>query len=55
MSFGNVETVAEKGDEKQNVSEMIVSRGFAAVVKHRTDEVRKRILASAHEKQVDSF
>ncbi|KAG2491495.1 hypothetical protein HYH03_010073 [Edaphochlamys debaryana] len=40
MAFGNVELVPEKGEEKQNVSEMVVARGFATVIKHRTDEER---------------
>mmetsp|Transcript_6774 Transcript_6774/g.14968 ORF Transcript_6774/g.14968 Transcript_6774/m.14968 type:complete len:971 (+) Transcript_6774:79-2991(+) len=40
LAFGNVETVPEKGEEKQNVSEMIVARGFAQVVRHRSDEER---------------
>lgn len=40
MAFGNVEIVPEKGEEKQNVSEMVVARGFATVVRHRSDEVR---------------
>lgn len=31
LSFGNVELVPEKGEEKQNVGEMIVARGFATV------------------------
>lgn len=29
-----------QGEEKQNVSEMVVARGFATVIKHRTDEER---------------
>ncbi|EFJ43941.1 hypothetical protein VOLCADRAFT_95870 [Volvox carteri f. nagariensis] len=44
MAFGNVELVPEKvmmgGEEKQNVAEMAVARGFATVIKHRTDEER---------------
>ncbi|GLC57824.1 hypothetical protein PLESTB_001270800 [Pleodorina starrii] len=40
MAFGNVEVVPDKGEEKQNVSEMVVARGFATVIKHRTDEER---------------
>eukprot|EP00798_Chlamydomonas_sp_ICE-L_P007216 gene7216-323_t len=40
MAFGNVETLPEKGEEAANVSEMIVSRGFATVVKHRAEEER---------------
>ncbi|GLI65134.1 hypothetical protein VaNZ11_008590 [Volvox africanus] len=40
MAFGNVELVPEKGEEKQNVSEKVVARGFATVIKHRTDEER---------------
>ncbi|KXZ48282.1 hypothetical protein GPECTOR_29g59 [Gonium pectorale] len=43
MSFGNVELVPEKGEEKQNVSEMVVARGFATVIKHRTDEERSSV------------
>lgn len=32
MSFGNVELLPEsKGEEKQNVSELIVARGFGTV------------------------
>ncbi len=40
LSFGNVELVPEKGEEAQNVAEMVVARGFASLVKHRSDEVR---------------
>ncbi len=40
MSFGNVETVPDKGEEPQNVGEVVVARGFASVIKHRSDEVR---------------
>lgn len=29
-----------QGDEKQNVSEMAVARGYASVIRHRTDEER---------------
>ncbi|GFR42157.1 hypothetical protein Agub_g3009 [Astrephomene gubernaculifera] len=40
LAFGNVELVPEKGEEKQNIAEMVVARGFATVIKHRTDEER---------------
>ncbi|KAG1657494.1 hypothetical protein FOA52_008370 [Chlamydomonas sp. UWO 241] len=43
MAFGNVEVVPEKGEEKQNVGEMVVARGFAAVVRHRADEERSGV------------
>ena len=43
MSFGNVELLPEKGDEKQNVAELVVARGFAAVVRHRSDEERSSV------------
>eukprot|EP00983_Pelagomonas_calceolata_P130715 1161707-Pelagomonas_calceolata.AAC.5 len=39
LSFGNVEIVPEKGEEKQNVGELVVARGFASVIKHRGEEV----------------
>ena len=29
-----------QGEEKQNVAEMAIARGFATVIKHRTDEER---------------
>jgi hypothetical protein len=32
-----------QGEEKQNVSEMAVARGFATVIKHRTDEERSGV------------
>lgn len=40
LAFGNVEVVPEKGEEKQNVGELVVARGFASVIKHRAEEVR---------------
>ena len=40
LAFGNVEVVPEKGEEKQNVGELVVARGFASVIKHRLEEVR---------------
>ncbi|MEW5318556.1 MAG: hypothetical protein WDW38_009770 [Sanguina aurantia] len=44
MSFGNVELLPEsRGEEKQNVSELIVARGFGTVVRHRTDEERSSV------------
>ncbi|MEW5304675.1 MAG: hypothetical protein WDW36_007269 [Sanguina aurantia] len=47
MSFGNVELLPEsRGEEKQNVSELIVARGFGTVVRHRTDEERSSVAAS---------
>jgi len=39
LYFGNVEVVPDKGEEKQNVGELVVARGFATVVKHREEEV----------------
>ncbi|GAX85627.1 hypothetical protein CEUSTIGMA_g13042.t1 [Chlamydomonas eustigma] len=43
LVFGNIETVPDKGEEKQNVSEMVVARGFAQVVRHRSDEERSHV------------
>ncbi|KAG2441222.1 hypothetical protein HYH02_010066 [Chlamydomonas schloesseri] len=43
MAFGNVELTPEKGEEKQNVAEMVVARGYATVIKHRTDEERSGV------------
>ncbi|KAF5838613.1 hypothetical protein DUNSADRAFT_2521 [Dunaliella salina] len=43
LSFGNVEIVPEKGEEKQNVGELVVARGFASVIKHRGEEERSCI------------
>lgn len=40
LAFGNIEIVPVKGEERQNVGEMIVARGFASVIRHRSDEVR---------------
>ena len=31
LAFGNVDIVPEKGEEKQNVGEMVVARGYAQV------------------------
>jgi staphylococcal nuclease domain-containing protein 1 len=43
MSFGNVElTSAREGDDR-NASEMLVARGFATVVRHRSDEERSSV------------
>lgn len=39
LAFGNVETVPEKDEEMQNVAEMVVARGYATAIKHRSDEV----------------
>lgn len=43
LAFGNVELVPDKGEEKQNVAEMVVARGFAQVIKHRSDEERSSV------------
>lgn len=43
MQFGNIELVAEKGEDQKNVSELIVARGFATVVRHRSDEERSGV------------
>ena len=43
LSFGNIEIVPDKGEEKQNVAEMVVARGFAQVCG------RGAILAACHE------
>ena len=34
---------AGKGEEKANVGEMVAARGFASVVKHRSDEERSQV------------
>ena len=31
LAFGNIELIPDKGEEKQNVGEMVVARGFAQV------------------------
>ncbi len=36
-------TQPRQGEEKQNVSEMVVARGYATVIKHRTDEERSSV------------
>jgi staphylococcal nuclease domain-containing protein 1 len=46
MAFGHVELVPEQaGEEKVAVNEMVVARGFATVIRHRSDEVGALALA----------
>lgn len=43
LSFGNVELLnAKEGDDK-NAAEMAVARGYASVIRHRTDEERSSV------------
>lgn len=43
MAFGNVELNNAKEGEDKNASEMVVARGFASVVRHRSDEERSSV------------
>jgi len=43
MSFGNVELNHAKEGEDKNAAEMVVARGFASVVRHRSDEERSSV------------
>lgn len=43
MSFGNVELNNAREGEDKNASEMVVARGFASVVRHRSDEERSSV------------
>eukprot|EP00878_Enallax_costatus_P006933 GHUV01007265.1.p1 GENE.GHUV01007265.1~~GHUV01007265.1.p1 ORF type:complete len:560 (+),score=208.13 GHUV01007265.1:80-1759(+) len=43
MAFGNVELNNAKEGEDRNASEMVVARGFASVVRHRSDEERSSV------------
>jgi len=43
MSFGNVELNNVKEGEDGNAAEMVVARGFASVVRHRSDEERSSV------------
>jgi staphylococcal nuclease domain-containing protein 1 len=43
MAFGNVELNNVKEGEDKNASEMVVARGFADVVRHRSDEERSSV------------
>ena len=49
LAFGNVELMGAKDSDDKNAAEMAVARGFAAVVRHRTDEER----ASVYERLVE--
>lgn len=42
MAFGNVE-LNQSGEESKNAAEMVVARGFASVVRHRSDEERSSV------------
>lgn len=43
MSFGNVELNHAKEGEDKNAAELVVARGFASVVRHRSDEERSSV------------
>lgn len=43
MAFGNVELNSAHEGEDKNASEMVVARGFASVVRHRSDEERSSV------------
>eukprot|EP00882_Tetradesmus_deserticola_P005631 GHRQ01005927.1.p1 GENE.GHRQ01005927.1~~GHRQ01005927.1.p1 ORF type:complete len:442 (+),score=261.50 GHRQ01005927.1:56-1327(+) len=43
MAFGNVELNNAKEGEDKNASEMVVARGYADVVRHRSDEERSSV------------
>eukprot|EP00879_Flechtneria_rotunda_P013848 GHRR01014464.1.p1 GENE.GHRR01014464.1~~GHRR01014464.1.p1 ORF type:complete len:545 (+),score=253.02 GHRR01014464.1:424-2058(+) len=43
MSFGNVELNNAREGEDKNAAEMVVARGYASVVRHRTDEERSSV------------
>ncbi|GBF98194.1 hypothetical protein Rsub_10694 [Raphidocelis subcapitata] len=43
LSFGNVELLGAKDGEDKNAAEMAVARGFASVIRHRTDEERSGV------------
>ncbi len=43
LSFGNVELTSGPEDQR-NAAEMVVARGFATVVRHRTGEHRSAAL-----------
>jgi staphylococcal nuclease domain-containing protein 1 len=43
MAFGNVELNNVKEGEDKNASEMVVARGYADVVRHRSDEERSSV------------
>lgn len=44
LLFANIELLGEgKGEEKANVGEMVAARGFATVLKHKSDEERSRV------------
>ncbi|KAI8465187.1 MAG: hypothetical protein J3K34DRAFT_473642 [Monoraphidium minutum] len=43
LSFGNVELLGAKDGEDKNASEMAVARGYATVIRHRTDEERSGV------------
>lgn len=43
MAFGNVELNNTKEGEDKNAAEMVVARGFADVIRHRSDEERSSV------------
>lgn len=43
LAFGNVELLGAKEGEDKNAAEMVVARGFASVIRHRTDEERSSV------------
>ncbi|KIY93252.1 transcriptional coactivator-like protein, partial [Monoraphidium neglectum] len=43
LAFGNVELLGAKEGEDKNAAEMAVARGFATVIRHRTDEERSSV------------
>lgn len=43
MAFGNVELNNAKEGEDKNAAEMVVARGFADVIRHRSDEERSSV------------
>lgn len=43
MSFGNVELNHAKEGDDRNAAEMVVARGFASIVRHRSDEERSSV------------
>lgn len=43
MSFGNVELNHAKDGDDKNAAEMVVARGFASIVRHRSDEERSGV------------
>jgi staphylococcal nuclease domain-containing protein 1 len=43
MSFGNVELNHAREGEDRNAAAMVVARGFATLVRHRSDEERSSV------------